>query len=159
MTWTYTHDPANSIRDRIRFLTGDTDADDGLVSDEEIAWVVSEVTGRSNPSSVNLRSTYQIAWRVMSAIAAIFQRQVNVRLGKLGVSAGERAKAAEARVAELRDLAYRSAGHPKPWAGGLSKTGKESTYDDPDTVQARFRRGQFQEQFHDLDPRESSRYD
>ena len=45
MTWTYSGDPATNARDAIRFLTGDTDTNDQLINDEEIAWTNNQVTG------------------------------------------------------------------------------------------------------------------
>lgn len=40
--WTYTGDPSSSEKDAVRFLLQDTDADRPLMTDEEIAWVISE---------------------------------------------------------------------------------------------------------------------
>jgi len=41
MTWTYSGDPSNSSKDAVRFTIGDTDDTDELVSDEEIAYLIS----------------------------------------------------------------------------------------------------------------------
>jgi len=40
MTWTYSGNPANSSSDAVRFLIGDTDTTDQLISNEEIAYLV-----------------------------------------------------------------------------------------------------------------------
>lgn len=40
MTWTYSGDPASNNRDAVRFLVGDTDTTDQLISDEEIAYLL-----------------------------------------------------------------------------------------------------------------------
>lgn len=42
MTWSYGGDPANSIVDRVRFLSGDTDTTNQQVSNEEISFLLSE---------------------------------------------------------------------------------------------------------------------
>ena len=67
MTWTYSGDPATNARDSIRFLVGDTDTNDQLVSDEEIAWTNSQVTGTDTATT----DLYTVAYRVMLAIASI----------------------------------------------------------------------------------------
>lgn len=42
MTWTYTNAPSTSARDYIRGRVGDTDTNDQLVSDEQIAQAIAE---------------------------------------------------------------------------------------------------------------------
>ena len=42
MTWSYGGDPANSVIDRVRFLSGDTDTTNQQVSNEEISFLLSE---------------------------------------------------------------------------------------------------------------------
>ena len=41
MAWTYSGDPANSDRDKVRFLIGDTDTTNQLLQDAEIAYLLS----------------------------------------------------------------------------------------------------------------------
>jgi hypothetical protein len=42
MAWTYSGDPSAGAKDAVRFLLQDTDAARPLMTDEEIAWVISE---------------------------------------------------------------------------------------------------------------------
>ena len=42
MTFTYSNDPNVSAKDKLRFLLHDTDSTDVLLSDEEIAWMITE---------------------------------------------------------------------------------------------------------------------
>lgn len=42
MTWTYTNDPSVVARDKVRFLIGDTDTANQLITDEEIAFLLAE---------------------------------------------------------------------------------------------------------------------
>lgn len=63
MTWTYSGNPGSSSRDAVRFLIGDTAGGDQLVSDEEIAYLLTEET--------TVRSA---AGRACEAIAAAFGR-------------------------------------------------------------------------------------
>lgn len=40
MTWTYSGNPASSDRDAVRFTVGDTDTTDQLITNEEIAYLL-----------------------------------------------------------------------------------------------------------------------
>jgi hypothetical protein len=42
MAWTYSGDPANSARDKVRFLIGDTDTTNQLLNDAEIAFLLTQ---------------------------------------------------------------------------------------------------------------------
>ena len=103
MTWTYSGDPATNARDSIRFLVGDTDTNDQLVSDEEIAWTNSEVTG-SGTATTDL---YTVAYRVMIAIASKFSRLANQAIGDMRVDLSQKADNARKQAEELRALADR----------------------------------------------------
>ena len=59
MAWTYDGDPSANARDAIRFLIGDTDTNDQLLADAEVAWVNSQVTG-SDTATTGL---YDAAYR------------------------------------------------------------------------------------------------
>lgn len=49
-TWNYSADPASSSKDQIRFLIGDTDSRDQLLSDQEIDWLISSA-GTTNEAA------------------------------------------------------------------------------------------------------------
>ena len=55
MVWSYSGNPADSAVDAVRFLTGDTDTNDQLLDNEEIAWTNNQVTG-SDTAITALRS-------------------------------------------------------------------------------------------------------
>ena len=40
--YTYSGDPSTSQRDAVRFLIGDTETDDALLTDEEIDWIIAQ---------------------------------------------------------------------------------------------------------------------
>ena len=42
MTWTYSGNPSSTERDAVRFLVGDTDTNDQLLSNEEIDYLVTQ---------------------------------------------------------------------------------------------------------------------
>lgn len=44
MTWTYSGNPTSSDRDAVRFLVADTDSTDPLITDEEIAYLLTLYT-------------------------------------------------------------------------------------------------------------------
>ena len=81
MTWTYSGDPSANARDAIRFLIGDTDTTDQLLSDEEIAWVNTEASGTPTATT----DLYDAAYRCCLTIAAKLARQADKQIGDLSV--------------------------------------------------------------------------
>ncbi len=104
MTWTYTGDPNVSDRDRIRFLIQDTDTTDQLVSDEEIAWALTEAG-----------SIYQTAHDLCTIIAAKFARMATSKsVGDLSLSYSDRAETYHRLAGRMLHLADRR-DVPTPW--------------------------------------------
>lgn len=120
MTWTYDNSPGTVARDEVRFLVGDTDTTDQLVTDEEIAYAIAEEG-----------SGKLAAAAICEAIAAKFARQADEAVGDLKLSKSQRSKAYAERAAQLRS---RQAVLAMPWAGGLSVTGKADLEADTDRV-------------------------
>lgn len=111
MTWTYTGDPSVSNRDRIRFLIGDTDTNDQLVNDEEIAWALGEAG-----------SIYQAAHDLCSTIASKFARMATSKsVGDLSLSYADRAEAYHRLADRMLHLAERR-DPPMPWASAKNMT-------------------------------------
>ena len=79
MSWSYSGDPNQSKRDAVRFVIGDTDTNDQLISDEEVDYLVT-LHGTLNRS----------ASECCRAIAAKFARNMNRSIG--GLSADFSAK-------------------------------------------------------------------
>lgn len=130
MTWTYSNDPANSERDRVRLWVGDTDSNDPQITDEEIAFFLSDA---GSPVAAALMAAQMLA--------AKYARAVDKSVGDLRLSYSQRAKAYQALVSDLRfRVATRTA---PPFAGGISKTQKEATVSDTDRVPPAFTRDQF----------------
>jgi hypothetical protein len=129
MAWTYS-DPTASDKDAVRFLVGDTDANDPLVTDEEIEFYIAEF-----PSS-----WYHAAAEVAESIAAKFSREVSHSGDGLSYSA-EQLQANYAALAErLRKQARRrfrsGAG---PYVGGISHREREMADADMDKIPSAFR--------------------
>jgi len=139
MTWTYGGDPDANARDAIRFLTGDTDTNDQLLSDEEITWVNKEVTGSTTATT----GLYDAAARCCISVASKFSRLADQAVGDLKVSMSQKAKAYRLQAEELAGLASREGNVPVPYAGGISISGKEAVEDDTDRVRPWFSSGQF----------------
>jgi hypothetical protein len=81
VAWTYSGDPSDSEKDAVRFLIGDTDTTDQLLSDEEIQYTITE-SG----------SLYQAAHDCAYAIASSFARMATSKsVGDLSLSYSDRA--------------------------------------------------------------------
>lgn len=70
MTYSYGGDPANSTKDAVRFLVGDTDSSEWFLSDEEIAWLDSQWSHKG--------SVYFTASVAAEAIASKLAREISV---------------------------------------------------------------------------------
>lgn len=81
MTFTYSGNPSDSDKDAIRFLIGDTDADEHFLEDEEITYLAS--------MWVLSHSVYWAAAHAADAIAARFAREVTVNSDSQTVSTSE----------------------------------------------------------------------
>jgi hypothetical protein len=81
LTWSYTGNPASSSKDAVRFLIGDTDTSDQLLSNEEIDYTITQ-SG----------SIYQAAHDSAYAIASTFARMASSKsVGDLSLSYNDRA--------------------------------------------------------------------
>ena len=139
MTWTYGGDPSASALAAIRFLTGDTDTNDQLINDEEIAWTNNQVTGSATATT----ALYEVSYRVMVAIASKFSRLADQSVGDLKVDMFQKATNAREQAALLKQQALREGNTPTPYAGGISVSDKEIDEENSDIVQPYFSRGQW----------------
>ena len=140
MTWTYGGDPAANARDAIRFLIGDTDTTDQLLTDEEIAWVNTESSGTSTGTT----ALYDAAYRCCLTIASKLAREADKQIGDLSVSMSQRAKAYREQAASLKELSGREGGVPIPYAGGITISDKEIDEENSDIFRSWFSSGQFE---------------
>ena len=140
MSWTYGGDPAANARDAIRFLIGDTDTTDQLLTDEEIAWVNTEASGTSTGTT----ALYDAAYRCCLTIASKLAREADKQIGDLSVSMSQRAKAYREQAASLKELSGREGGVPIPYAGGITISDKEVDEENSDLFRSWFSSGQFE---------------
>lgn len=102
MTWSYSGDPANSANDKVRFLCGDTDTTNQQVSNEEIAFLLSEWNSNA----------YLSAAFACDAISGKYSAKADLSrsVGDLSISSqyGASARTFMERAASLRALASRA---------------------------------------------------
>lgn len=144
MTWIYAGDPSANDRDEVRFLVGDTDTTDQLVTDEEIAYAVAE-------EGNNLLAAAKVA----KAIMAKFARLVDKSVGDLKLSYSQRLTAYKELVDQLTDRGMVSTG--APFAGGISITDKNNREDETDRVKPTIVRGIHEFDVSEEDPLKCSR--
>lgn len=140
MSWTYGGDPAANARDAIRFLIGDTDTTDQLLSDEEIAWVNTEASGTSTGTT----ALYDAASRCCLTIASKLAREADKSIGDLSVSMSQRATAYREQASALKALSGREGGVPIPYAGGITISDKDIDEENSDIFRSWFSSGQFE---------------
>jgi hypothetical protein len=131
VTWNYV-DPNRNDRDKVRFLIGDTCEDEPQVTDEEIAFALTE-----HPV-INLAAA-----RVLRAMAAKWSRLVSSKVGDIGISnAAAVSKSLSDRANELDPGGVTKGGLlALPSFGGLSKAEKQTLDENEDAVQPMFRKG------------------
>lgn len=128
MSWSYSGDPSDSPKDYVRFLIGDTDRDEPLLDNEEIAVFLKLY----NNAPMNA------AIRCCEQIAAKFSRRVNEAVGQVRMDFSQAAKAYRDMAMDLRRrLAIEDM---TPFAGGISKTQKQAEEQNADRVQPDFTR-------------------
>lgn len=127
MAWSYSGDPSASDKDAVRFLSGDTDSDDPLVSDEEIAYILTQEANH-----------YEASALVCEALASKFARETSVSGDGFSESGGELSQQYMARAKELRSQAG-SKSKPRPYVGGISHSERRTADTDPDLVPHSFR--------------------
>lgn len=129
MSWTYTS-PGASSKDKVRFLVGDTDTTEQLVTDEEINDTLAD---HPNPN--------RCAAEICLNIAAKFARKADTTNAGLSVSGSQRAIAYERLAAKLRRKAALSGG-TSVWSGNRSVSEAETANEDESVNQPAFKVGQ-----------------
>jgi hypothetical protein len=134
VTWNYENRPLDIERDRIRFLVGDVDECDQLVTDEEIAFSASKF-----PDKNELAAAY-----ILRALAAKFSRKASMSAGGVSASCSDIAKAFSDRAKELDPNDETSGGGTNLCeisVGGITISEHEAMRNESDTVQPAFNRG------------------
>ena len=93
MAWSYSGNPADSPRDEVRFLVGDTDKDQQLISNEEVEFLLTIY-----PKSTGI-ANWECAAECARTISSSFTKLINKTVGSLSLTYGDKA----AQYAELAD--------------------------------------------------------
>lgn len=120
MGWTYSGDPSSSAQDEVRFLIGDTDQDEQLLTDEEIAYTI-----QVYPDDGTAYSNYRAAAECARSLSAKFARLVNKTVGSLSLQYGSRAQQFRELAQMLEDQSIKGTSQRKmgaPILGGGGKT-------------------------------------
>ena len=130
MAWAYSGNPSSSDKDAVRFLVGDTNTADQLVTDEEITWALTE------------GGVYYAAATVARSIAASFSRRVDFEVSKdlkvfYAKAAGNYNTLADKYAAKASRVSA------MPYAGGISVSDKETQEADTDRVEPVFSKTDF----------------
>jgi len=131
MTWTYGGDPSANDRDAVRFTIQDTETSEQLVSDEEIAYLLSEAGDDVIKASI----------AACEAISRRFARKASQTTGRVSVNYSERAKVWIDLADKLRTRALVENMSDTPYAGGISQDDVDSVKDDSDRVAPAFTKG------------------
>jgi hypothetical protein len=129
----YSGDPSASDLDFVRFSIRDTSTSDELLEDNEINGLLTEHG-----------SKYQAAAAAAEAVALGFAREADdITMGKLRI---DRSKRADMYFTLAKRLKLDARRRVAPWAGGISKTDKETRRDDSDRVKPSFAIGMHETQ-------------
>lgn len=128
MTWSYSGDPRNSRVDEVRFLVGDTNVDDQLLTDEEILFMID--TERKN--------IFYIAATVAETIAGKFSRAADKSVGDLRISYSQLQENYLGLAKNLRRRGMIRG--TSAYAGGISRSDKRTRQLDEDRVKPAVRR-------------------
>jgi hypothetical protein len=133
MTWTYSGDPSASNRDAVRFSTGDTDTDNQIFSDEEIAYALAQSGDSVLDASILL----------VRAGLAKYARSVDKSVGDLSKSYSQITAHLRALLPDLEAQRRASGGLLRVYAGGMSKADKATQKADTDADVTPFHKDQF----------------
>lgn len=135
MAWTYTNDPASVPRDAVRLLVGDTDTDDQKITDEAIAFFLSQASD----------DTYSAAALSARSIAAKYAVEVDTKFESVSSDYSQLSKNYYELAKRLEQQAkkFGTIGLGTPVAGGISNDDMRSVNQDTDRVMPKFNRDQF----------------
>lgn len=128
--FTYSGSPASSPRDAVRFLIRDTIEATAQLSDEEIAWMLSEYGG-----NVYLASIGSVDFIANNYATAVQSKSV----GGLSISYAARAEEYRSLGAALRRR-WGMYSIVQPYAGGISRSDKRTNEQDTDWDKPSFTR-------------------
>lgn len=130
MSWSYSGNPSHSAKDAVRFLIGDTDETEKLLTDEEINYFLSFFNNVALNASI----------RCCETIIAKSSRLVDETAGSVSLSFSQRAAQFRSLLADLRTRL--ATDDMTPIAGGISKSDKQRVAQNADRVPPDFSKHQ-----------------
>lgn len=124
--WFYSGDPSQSAKDQVRFLIGDTNIKDQLLTDAEINWALSQYNFVA----------YRAAIRCCESIILKFSRLADETVGQVKIMYSQKAKSYQSALITLRNRATMESA--VPYAGGISVSDKQLNDQDNDRVRPDF---------------------
>jgi|SRR6185437_1153125 len=137
MPFSYSGNPASSVKDAVRFEIQDTNSTAPLLQDAEIEYAIAQEAPNTPPSEGEVLSA---SARCMEALQRLFAAQADTEIGSLKVTYTKQAEGYAKRATELR---ARALGMHAPWAGGLSESEKQAREENTDRVPPMFKKNQF----------------
>jgi hypothetical protein len=114
MTFSYSGDPQTSQKDGIRYLVGDTDSTEPLVSDEEIEFMLN--------TWYPLYGTLEyVGAEVLDALAAKYAREANYSADGVSVSLASLQQQLTNQAMKLREMHNRQFVGAEPDVGGMDE--------------------------------------
>lgn len=133
MSWTYSGDPSSSSLDELRFKIGDTDIKDPELQDEELNYVISNVTSGGGYSALKASMV------ALRAILAKYKTLIDEKVGDVDVKWSQRYKRVKELLKEYTvQHALTSLGAGGAYAGGISILDKSTREDSTDRVNPAF---------------------
>ena len=133
MSWTYADSPGTSTaaerRDAVRLAIGDTDTTDQQITDNGVAWYLSQAANNIAVASI----------AAVKALIARYSRQADWDNGKTSLKASGRAKAYKELLVQLQKDAASSAGMT---VTGQSVSENDGYSQNPDALQPQSTRNQ-----------------
>lgn len=134
MTWTYTGNPSDSTKDSVRFLIGDTDTTEQLVTDEEIAFSLLQTDD----------DIYKASIVIARSIVAKFARLVDTSIDSVRVANSQKVKQYTDLIAQLNLMADSiSNSLAGPEITGISQSEMDTVKDNTDRYVPNFEEGIF----------------
>lgn len=127
MSWSYSGNPSSSSRDKVRFLIGDTDSTDQLLTDAEVDYTLTVYT-----------DAYLAGAMCSDVLAAKWSRLADKSVGSLSISYSQRQKNMAELAQRLRRMSATLSSTVAPYAGGISVSDKESQEEDDDRTAPAF---------------------
>lgn len=121
MAWSYSGNPASSVRDEVRFLIGDTDENSQQLQDEEIDYIATNA-----PDTGALYPNVAAAALAASALAARYAKLIDKTVGSLSISYSQKFQQYTSLATSLNTqagVATKAVGIPQLGGGGRTYLG------------------------------------